>query len=50
MDRPVVSESGIESADDVRRLKSAGATGFLVGTSIMKSPNIEAKVRELVQA
>jgi len=50
MDRPVVSESGIESADDVRRLKSAGATAFLVGTSIMKSSNIEVKVRELVQA
>jgi indole-3-glycerol phosphate synthase len=50
MDRPVVSESGIESPHDIRRLKAAGATAFLVGTSIMKSPDIESKVMELVNA
>jgi indole-3-glycerol phosphate synthase len=50
MDRPVVSESGIESPHDIRRLKAAGADAFLVGTSIMKSSDIEGKVRELVNA
>lgn len=50
IDRPVISESGIESAYDVRRLKTAGAAAFLVGTSIMRSPDIERKVRELVNA
>ena len=50
VDRPVVSESGIESRRDIVRLKNAGAEAFLVGTSIMKSPNVEAKVRELVNA
>lgn len=50
LDRPVVSESGIDTAQDVRRLRKAGANAFLVGTSIMKSSNIEAKVRELVRA
>ena len=50
MDRPVVSESGIESAQHIRRLKAAGAGAFLVGTSIMKSSDIEGKVRELVSA
>jgi len=50
MDRPVVSESGIESAHHIRRLKAAGARAFLVGTSIMKSSDIEEKVRELVSA
>jgi indole-3-glycerol phosphate synthase len=50
MDRPIVSESGIESAKDIRRLKSAGARAFLVGTSIMKSSHIEDMVRELVDA
>jgi len=50
MDRPVVSESGIESAHHIRRLKAAGAGAFLVGTSIMKSLDIEGKVRELVGA
>jgi len=50
VDRPVVSESGIESPRDIRRLKAAGAMAFLVGTSIMKSSDIEGKVRELVNA
>jgi indole-3-glycerol phosphate synthase len=50
MDRPVVSESGIESPQDIRRLRTAGATAFLVGTSIMKSSDIEGKVKELVNA
>ena len=47
-DHLVVSESGIESPRDIVRLKRAGANAFLVGTSIMKSRNIESKVRELV--
>jgi indole-3-glycerol phosphate synthase len=50
MDRLVVSESGIESPNDIRRLKAAGAGAFLVGTSIMKSSDVEAKVSELVNA
>jgi len=50
MDRLVVSESGIESQQHIRRLKAAGAGAFLVGTSIMKSSDIEGKVRELVSA
>lgn len=47
-DRPVVSESGIESPADIRRLRKAGADAFLVGSSIMRSSNIQGKVRELV--
>ena len=50
LDRPVVSESGIEHPRDIVRLKNAGANAFLVGTSIMKSTDIESKVRELVNA
>ena len=50
LDRPIVSESGIESPNDIRRLRAAGAGAFLVGTSIMKSSDIEGKVRELVNA
>src|SRR5207245_10479586 len=50
IDRPVVSESGIENAGDIVRLKNAGAEAFLVGTSIMKSSDVESKVRELVNA
>ena len=50
IDRPLVSESGIESASDVRRLRAAGADAFLVGTSIMRALDIERKVSELVNA
>jgi indole-3-glycerol phosphate synthase len=49
-DRLVVSESGIELPRDIVRLRRAGANAFLVGTSIMKSADIESKVRELVSA
>ncbi len=50
VDRPVVSESGIENPRDIVRLKNAGAAAFLVGTSIMRSTDVESKVRELVNA
>ncbi|GBC74952.1 Tryptophan biosynthesis protein TrpCF [archaeon HR06] len=44
----VVSESGIESKRDIDYLRSFGVKAFLIGTAIMKSKDIEAKVRELV--
>ena len=50
VDGPVVSESGIENRSDVKQLKNAGAHAFLVGMSVMRSNNIKAKVRELVNA
>jgi len=48
--RPILSESGIETADDIQYLKKCGADAFLVGSSIMKSDNIEEQVRKLVKA
>jgi len=48
--RPILSESGIETADDIQYLKKCGADAFLVGSSIMKSENIEEQVRKLVKA
>jgi indole-3-glycerol phosphate synthase len=49
-DRIVVSESGINSAIDIRFLGQCGAKAFLVGTAIMKAHNIKDKVKELVEA
>ena len=43
----IISESGIDSPKDIRFLKEAGADAFLVGTSIMESTNVEAKVKDL---
>jgi indole-3-glycerol phosphate synthase len=42
-----VSESGITSSADVRRLASAGYQAFLVGEHLMKSADPAATLREL---
>lgn len=47
---PVVSESGIETAEDVVRVRKAGAHGILVGTSILRSENPIQKISEFKQA
>jgi len=46
--RPILSESGIETPEDIQYLKKCGADAFLVGSSIMKSKNIEEQVKKLV--
>ncbi len=43
----VVSESGINSAEDVQRLRKAGIDAVLVGTALVTSADPEAKLREL---
>lgn len=49
-DRPIISESGIETPEDIKYLRKCGASGFLIGSSIMKSDNIRENVRKLVNA
>jgi indole-3-glycerol phosphate synthase len=44
-----VAESGIHSADDVRRLRAAGYQAFLVGEHLMKSGDPAAALRALLQ-
>lgn len=43
-----VTESGIHSAADVRRLRSAGYDAFLVGEHLMKSGHPAAALRALL--
>ena len=47
--KTIISESGLETADDIRRIKST-VDGFLIGSSIMLSEDPESKVREFVLA
>ncbi len=47
-DRIVVSESGIDSRNDVEMLNATRADAILVGTTIMKADNIGAKIDELM--
>jgi indole-3-glycerol phosphate synthase len=46
-DKLVISESGINSRRDISALGELGADGFLVGSALMKSHDLEAKVRSL---
>ena len=48
--RPILSESGINTPEDIQYLKKCGADAFLIGSSIMKSDNIEGQTRKLVNA
>jgi len=47
-DKIVVSESGINTHEDVKKLKAAGVHTILVGESLMRSPDIGMKVSELL--
>ncbi len=46
----LVSESGIKTVDDARRLAAAGADALLVGETLMRSGNPIQMVRELMAA
>jgi len=45
--RVLVSESGINTAYDIRKLADAGVTAALIGESFMRSDDIAAKMREM---
>jgi indole-3-glycerol phosphate synthase len=44
----LVAESGIHTRADVERLKKCGAKAILVGESLLRGGNIQAKIRELI--
>ncbi|MGD9949356.1 MAG: indole-3-glycerol phosphate synthase TrpC [Desulfobulbus sp.] len=45
---PVVSESGITSVEDMRRLKEAGITAALIGESLMRASQQDQLLREFL--
>ena len=47
-ERCPVAESAMTCAADIRRLREAGARGFLIGESLMRAPHPGEKLRELV--
>ena len=47
-DKLIVSESGIATRDDVRRLADAGVHAMLIGESLMTAKDIGAKIQELI--
>ncbi|MEO8435186.1 MAG: indole-3-glycerol phosphate synthase TrpC [Pyrinomonadaceae bacterium] len=44
-----VSESGLHSGDDLRRLRDLGYSGFLIGELLMRAPEPEMALRELLE-
>ncbi len=42
-----VSESGVRDAEDVRRIREAGADAVLIGETLMRAENKKEKLREL---
>jgi indole-3-glycerol phosphate synthase len=44
----LISESGIRTADDVQQLQEAGCAGVLVGEHLLRKPDLETAVRELM--
>ena len=49
-DKVIVSESGINTSADVHFLRNCGAQAFLIGSAVMTADDVEAKVREFVNA
>lgn len=47
-DKVIVSESGINSHEDIMKLKKAGINAFLVGEALMKERDIGKKLKEII--
>lgn len=45
----LISESGIETADDIKRLQAAGYRGFLIGETLMRAGDPAVLIAELAQ-
>ena len=48
--RVMVSESGINHPEDIRRLRKTGIRAFLVGTALMKSKDMGGQIKGLLDA
>jgi indole-3-glycerol phosphate synthase len=46
----IISESGMSSAEDVRRVIQAGADAVLIGSALMESDSVFDKTKEFVQS
>jgi indole-3-glycerol phosphate synthase len=45
-----ISESGLRTADDLRRLQALGYRGFLIGETLMRAEDPELALRELLKS
>jgi len=47
-DRIMISESGLQSPKSLRHLQALGFRGFLIGKALMRAPDPEAALRDLI--
>ena len=48
LDRVMISESGLQDAESLRRLKKLGFRGFLIGERLMRASDPESALRDLI--
>ena len=46
--KPVIAESAVRTHEDIMMLHDAGASGFLIGETLMRAPEPGAKLKELL--
>ena len=46
--KPVIAESAVRTRDDIRMLHDAGASGFLIGETLMRAADPGVKLKELL--
>src|SRR4030095_10971896 len=49
-DRVMISESGLQNSKSLRHLHALGFRGFLIGEALMRAPDPEAALRDLIAA
>ncbi len=47
--KPVIAESAVRTHEDILMLQDAGASGFLIGETLMRAADPGAKLKELLQ-
>ena len=47
--KPVVAESAVRTREDIAMLRAAGASGFLIGETLMRAADPGTKLKELLQ-
>ena len=47
--KPVIAESAVRTHEDILMLRNAGASGFLIGETLMRAADPGAKLKELLQ-
>ena len=49
VERPVIAESAVRTPEDIRRLRKAGAHGFLIGETLMRAADPGAELGRLLR-